>query len=115
MESPLPDTAAEAADSQPATDGPMGLAVVPCSAPDHCEVCGLDVPENEPLYWCEVCGQNHCDHCGDSWDGDDEDDEDFAGMYLECVCDHCLAKGFVPPESARRAQNAEHSNRGSDQ
>lgn len=28
MDSPLPDTAAEAADSQPATDGPMGLAAV---------------------------------------------------------------------------------------
>ncbi len=32
MDSPLPDTTAEAADSQPATDGPMGLAAVPCSA-----------------------------------------------------------------------------------
>lgn len=31
MDSPLPATAAEAADSQPATDGPMGLADVPCS------------------------------------------------------------------------------------
>ena len=31
MDSPLPDTAAEAADSQPATDGPMGLAAGPCS------------------------------------------------------------------------------------
>lgn len=29
MDSPLPDHAAEAADYQPATDGPMGLAAVP--------------------------------------------------------------------------------------
>ena len=34
MDSPLPETAAEAADSQPATDGPMGLAAVPGSAFD---------------------------------------------------------------------------------
>ena len=38
MDSPLPDTAAEEADSQPATDGPMGLAAVPCSA--ICGHCG---------------------------------------------------------------------------
>lgn len=31
MDSLLPATAAEAADSRPATDGPMGLAAVPCS------------------------------------------------------------------------------------
>ena len=33
MDSPLPTTAAEAADSQHATDGPMGLAAVPGSPP----------------------------------------------------------------------------------
>jgi hypothetical protein len=32
MDSLLPAPAAEAADSKPATDGPMGLAAVPCSA-----------------------------------------------------------------------------------
>jgi len=32
MDSPLPTPAAKAADSQPPTDGPMGLAAVPCSA-----------------------------------------------------------------------------------
>ena len=31
MDTPLPAPAAEAADSQLATDGPMGLAAVPCS------------------------------------------------------------------------------------
>lgn len=34
MDTPLSTPAAEAADSQPATDGPMGLAAVPCSASD---------------------------------------------------------------------------------
>ena len=34
MDSPLPAPAAEAADSRPATDGPMGLAAVPCSVSD---------------------------------------------------------------------------------
>lgn len=76
---------------------------------DHCKVCGLAVPENEPLYACEVCGQNHCEKCGDSWDGDEEEDPGFAGMYLECVCDHCLNEGFVPPASARRAQPTANS------
>ena len=33
MDSPLPAPAAEAEDSQPATDGPMGLAAVPLFAP----------------------------------------------------------------------------------
>ena len=31
MDSPIPAPAVEAADSQPTTDGPMGLAAVPCS------------------------------------------------------------------------------------
>ena len=37
MDSPLQATVAEAADSQPATDGPMGLAAVPGSALRGCD------------------------------------------------------------------------------
>lgn len=55
MDSPLPATAAEAADSRPATDGPMGLAAVPCSGRVGAEIgtddawpanlmCGLLLP-----------------------------------------------------------------------
>lgn len=42
MDSPLPNHAAEAADSQPATDGPMRLAAVPCSA---------FLPDDRRFYW----------------------------------------------------------------
>lgn len=60
------------------------------------------------IYSCEVCGQDCHSDCSDSWDGDDEENPDFAGMWLDVVCDECLDAGFVPPKSCKPNDEVSH-------
>jgi hypothetical protein len=66
MDSPLPDHAAEAADSQPATDGPMGLAAVPCSLTVD------QMADALGLYACDFWAKHprDCDVCSDAKEGE---------------------------------------------
>lgn len=64
MDSPLPETTAEAADSQPATDSPMGLAAVTGSALDDALALIAIGPQRSAnaVEWCRV-SLEMCKHC----------------------------------------------------
>ena len=98
MDSPPPATAAEAADSQPATDGPMGLADVPCS---------LTVDQMATEMGLELCHFNaakksDCDQCcnaaigehiwvkmAGAYEGSSEEAEYYA-------CSKCVTNKYDP-------------------
>jgi len=137
MDSPLPETTAEAADFQPATDGPMGLAAVPGSALDDALALIALGPQRSAnaVEWCRV-SLEMCKHCK----GTENVNEAAARIVAErmktydrklrlltkeqhrmrdpertLLCDIIANGQLLPdPNGSRYGQNDKHSNQGSE-